>query len=312
MLQEKVTHTTFTSHTNTSRTLDSVDRHMQALLCSGLRRRATEDIEGRDGTTGLHRSRELWQSLLLLGIVLTSKQLPCKRTNPGALRLTVEEDKSGFIVISAIGALMLKQLADISLCSSISRQFPMLLGRGLAVLWLVGWHSEERWELKLLWKVPILGQVLLEEVLQDMIQNPSVLGSISAGEGACGEELSVLLVLKEARLSADLKRSNLWLESADSSRILSKEQLLRVNLLGGRPIGCALEPWNWVLILVVNTSFMGDSVSSKDSFLIKLSKRHSVDLKALAAFRWGALAGWGQLGSSRLLRFPRCILGAVA
>lgn len=128
-VKAKVIHT----HNNHKQT-DAVDRHMQALLCSGLRWRATEDNEGRDSATGLHRSRELWQSLLLLGLVLTSEQLPCKRTNPGPLRLTVEDDKSGLIVISAIGALMLKQLADISLCSNISRQFPMLLGRGLAVL----------------------------------------------------------------------------------------------------------------------------------------------------------------------------------
>lgn len=249
------------THQHKQNTHGAMDRHMQGLLCSGLRRRATEDIEGRDGATGLHRSRELWQRLLLLGAVLTSKQLPCKRTNPGALRLTVEEDKSGLMVISAIGALMLKQLADISLCSSISRQFPMLLGRGLADLWLVGWQSEDSWELEL-WEVSILGQVSLGEMLQDIEEEPSSLGSVSAWELPSGEEPSVLLVLKDARLSADLKSSHFWHESTDSSRILSKEQLLRGNLLSGCPLGRAIEPANWVLILVANTSFMGESVSS--------------------------------------------------
>lgn len=292
----------------------AIDTHMQALLCSGLRRRATEDTEGRDATAGLHRSRELLQRLRLFCPVLTSKQLPYKQTNPGALRLTVEEDKSGLIVISAIGALMLKQLDDISLWSNISRQFPMLLGRGLPVLWLVGWNSVESWELELLLfcEVSVLGCVSLGEVLQSMEDEQPGLGSISAGELPPEEELPVLVVLSEARLSADLKSSHFWHESADSSKILSKEQLLRGNLLSRRPVERALEPTTWVLILLANTSFMGDSVSSKDSFLIKLSKRHSVDLKALAVFRWGALAGCGQLGSSRFLRFPRWVLGAVA
>lgn len=290
-----------------------LDTHMQALLCSGLMRRATADTGGHTGGTGLHRSSELRQRLLKVGAALGSEQLPCRRNWPWPLRSAAEEDQSGLMVISATGALMLKQLADFSPSSMRSRQFPTLLGRGLAVTWdrSAGRCSEDGRELEQLLLLVVeagsTGRASSEEALQDRRSTEEKLKL--PGLGSCEPPLS--LVLQDARLSTDLKISGFEHRSDDSSRILSREQLLGRNRWPGTPVERVLDDAVRMLILDMNTSFMGESVSSKASFLIRLSKRHSVDRKRLAGFRWGALAGWGQFSSSWLFRFPRWAAGAV-
>ncbi len=286
------------------------------LLCSGWRANG-----GRVGA-GLLRSRELWQRLLKLGPALMSMQLPCKRSKPGPLRPMLDVE-SGLIVISATGAWMLKLLADITLFSSMSNKLPMLLGRALAGLWLVWRRSEGSCELVLLL------EVWTQEFMDIEEPRSSNLRFGSTGESVWEDDLSLL---QDCRLSDD--RRSVFFEWL--STIPSKEQLLdrslanRTSVLwawgisrqlpSSRSPSLTLLPLKtgccplWVSNLVsfeLKTSLMGESASSKASFLIKLSRRHSVDLNRLAAFTYGFFAGCGQLGSSWFLRFPRWVLGAV-
>ena len=147
----------------------------------------------------------------------------------------------------------------------------------------------------------------------------------------------LLLLWQEASVSVDRKSSRWEQREAESSKMVSMEQLrgrslneavllsdwtrlrqlppnmatleLTLRVGGARWEACPATPplraASRDRTLAPKTSFIGESVSSHASLRSRLSNRHSVERKGLATPTWGVLAGGAWLGAgSWLLRFP--------